>query len=191
MGQYGRHVNPRTSPLPHERKGRNKTGAQPILQYTPVTTIGQTRDDADLRTPFVKAGEAATLVKGVMGLACWDEGYHNYDGVDPVLNRANDVVEMIPALTPAQMIIGDTVRVEYRNYADDLFDGQREYAGRFMFKPADCSSVVIGTKVAVGAGDDANGYFKIAGSDATTIGIVDEVDFDDDNLGFVVIQFHL
>lgn len=191
MGQYGRHVSPRTSPLPHERKGRNKTGASPILQWTPVTTVGQTKDAADLRTPFVKAAEAATLVKGVMGLAVWDEGYHNYDGVDPVLNRANDVTELIPALTPAQMVIGSTARIEYRNYADDLHDGQREYAGRNMFKPADCASLAIGSPVAVGAGDDTNGYFKIAGSAATTIGIVDEFEFDDDDLGFVVIQFHL
>lgn len=191
MGQYGRHVNPRTSPLPHERKGRNKTGASPVLQWTPVTTVGQTKDAADIRTPFVKAAEGVTLVKGVMGLAVYDEGYHNYDGVDPVLNRPNDVANIIPALTPAQMVIGDTARVEYRNFEDDLFDGQREYEGITMFKRDDIATLAIGSPIGVGAGNGTDGYFKLAGSAGATWGICDEFDFDEDGNGFLVIQFHL
>lgn len=158
MSSLGRNFSFLQSPLPEHRLGRYKTGATVIPQGAPVVATGA-MDTADKRRTVALAAadaDVATVTGGLGGILVWDEAWTNFHGYDPVLTTASDI-DTVPTYTPAQVVHGTEVRVQFRNTADRSFLGLRDYDGRTIIN---LTSMVLGDLLTPGAGNDTDGYWK-------------------------------
>ena len=183
MSNYGRNFEFRVSPISRDRSGRNfldnNTATPNILPIGAPVVYGTTgvlgeANELGLRPFVLAAADADKPAPGQGGVAVYEHGPNAFAGDDAMLTTYSDK-GYIPAGAAIQVVGGTNVKVVLRNVPAFTFSNVRAYTGRNMILPASASAAVVGDGLTPGAGDDSDGYWKIAGDADSTWMIVESV----------------
>jgi hypothetical protein len=159
---YGKNVEFRVVPEPHQRLGRFVTPStgSPIAMGVPIGIDTAVAVDAMGRNTVKLITGATNPIKGLHGILVYEyKGQEGWAGDDPYLTTYSDK-STVPLAQSCQMVSGDNVKVCLRNTVSSTFLNNRTYTGRIMVAGTGATpTVVVGDYLTPGTGDDTNGYW--------------------------------